>query len=410
MLTVGEFTWLQLLGLYWPVLAVSFVVAVIATPVARKVAHATGVVDHPDESRKIHRKPIAYLGGVAVLVAVLAGIATSSALISKSPLAFQPVPTAIILGMLAIAFTGFADDALGWDPWLKTAGQLVAAAALAIEDVGTKVAAGFCNGVFGTRDIVFPIPGTDFNFDVVYWLGTAVIAIFVLGGCNAANLIDGLDGLLSGIVAITAAAFLVLGLMLAMSLTPDVVDRLREAMPVDAFGDQGGDGVTLDGVRIMLPLAVLGASLGFLIYNFNQASIFLGDTGSLLFGYLCVVMILMLGERGHTHYVVAGLIIFAVPIMDTALAIIRRKIAGKPMSEPDSNHIHHILKRKLGTVKKTVLSLYLLSAAFAVLGIFVARLHLTGGVGAWLIYFVAAVLFGGVGFIAVRSARRHGEA
>jgi UDP-GlcNAc:undecaprenyl-phosphate GlcNAc-1-phosphate transferase len=96
--------------------------------------------------------------------------------------------------------------------------------------------------------------------------------------------------------------------------------------------------------------------------------------------------------------------------MDTALAIIRRKIAGKPMSEPDSNHIHHILKRKLGTVKKTVLSLYLLSAAFAVLGIFVARLHLTGGVGAWLIYFVAAVLFGGVGFIAVRSARRHGEA
>ena len=67
MLTVGEFTWLQLLGLYWPVLAVSFVVAVIATPIARKVAHATGVVDHPDESRKIHRKPIAYLGGVAVL-------------------------------------------------------------------------------------------------------------------------------------------------------------------------------------------------------------------------------------------------------------------------------------------------------------------------------------------------------
>ena len=401
-LTVGEFTWLQLLGLYWPVLAVSFVVTVIATPIARRVAHATGVVDHPDESRKIHQKPTAYLGGMAVLVAVLAGIATSSALISKSPLAFQPVPVVIVLGMLAIAFTGFADDALGWDPWLKTAGQLVAAAALAIGDVGTNVAAGFCNGVFGTRDIVLPIPGMDLSFDVVYWLGVAIIAIFVLGGCNAANLIDGLDGLLSGIVAITAAALLVLGLREKMLMTPSYLP--------DIFGEKGENGITMDGVRIMLPLAVLGASLGFLIYNFNPASIFLGDTGSLLFGYLCVVMILMLGERGHTHYVVAGLIIFAVPIMDTALAIIRRKMAGKPMSEPDSNHIHHILKRKLGTVKKTVLSLYLLSAAFAVLGIFVARLHLTGGVGAWLIYFVAAVLFGGVGFIAVRSARRHGDA
>ena len=100
---------------------------------------------------------------------------------------------------------------------------------------------------------------------------------------------------------------------------------------------------------------LLGACLGFLPYNFNPAVIFLGDAGSLLMGFLCGVMILSLGGEGQTHYVIAGLIVFSLPIMDTLLAILRRKLAGLPMSEPDKNHIHHMFLRGFGgNVKKAV--------------------------------------------------------
>ena len=102
------------------------------------------------------------------------------------------------------------------------------------------------------------------------------------------------------------------------------------------------------GARIVLCMALLGAVLGFLPHNFKPASIFLGDCGSLLLGYMCVVIILMLGEHGQTHLVFAGLIVFAVPIIDTTLAIIRRKLAGTPMSAGDDQHLHHQLKRAAG--------------------------------------------------------------
>jgi UDP-GlcNAc:undecaprenyl-phosphate GlcNAc-1-phosphate transferase len=153
-------------------------------------------------------------------------------------------------------------------------------------------------------------------------------------------------------------------------------------------------------------MAVLGAVLGFLIYNFNPASIFLGDTGSLLLGYLCIVMVLMLGERGQTHLVIAGLIVFALPIMDTALAITRRKMAGKPISEPDANHIHHLLMKKYGSVKKAVFVLYGMSALFAIVGVTLAWVHLSVEVGAWFIYVIAALMFGLIGMKAIKSARK----
>ena len=169
---------------------------------------------------------------------------------------------------------------------------------------------------------------------------------------------------------------------------------------------QGIDGVLLLGANIVLCMAVLGAVLGFLVYNFNPASIFLGDTGSLLLGYLCIAMVLMLGERGQTHIVIAGLIVFALPIMDTALAITRRKIAGKPISEPDANHIHHIVKRKLINVKKSVFALYGMSAIFAIVGIALAWAQLTGHIRAWIIYIIASVMFCAIGYVAIRAARK----
>ena len=213
--------------------------------------------------------------------------------------------------------------------------------------------------------------------------------MFVLGGCNAANLIDGLDGLLTGTSAIMATGLLVLCMMMA------------------AQGITGDPFESLAGVRIVLCLALLGGMLGFLPWNFNPAIIFLGDCGSLLIGYLFVVIILMLGERGDTHLVLAGLIIFALPIMDTALAIVRRKLAGLPMSAPDANHIHHLLKRAFdGRVKSAVLALYAIALIFAILGVMLGLLAIDQVVRLRVVYAVVIVVFGGFGAMALKIALR----
>jgi len=123
-----------------------------------------------------------------------------------------------------------------------------------------------------------------------------------------------------------------------------------------------------------------------------------------------VVIILMLGEKGDTHLVCAGLIVFAVPIIDTTLAIIRRKLAGTPMSAADDQHLHHQLKRALGGVRRAVLALYSLSFMFAVLGVTLAALVIKTQLRVRAIYAIAIVVFGMVGVVAVKAARRHQRA
>jgi small basic protein len=131
--------------------------------------------------------------------------------------------------------------------------------------------------------------------------------------------------------------------------------RAALCRPLRDHGAQSRGGLALPRCALLLlfaamplRLALLGGVLGFLPWNFNPAVIFLGDCGSLLIGYLLVVIILLLGEQGQTHLVFAGLIIFSLPIMDTSLAILRRKLAGVSMSQADANHIHHLAKRALG--------------------------------------------------------------
>ena len=153
----------------------------------------------------------------------------------------------------------------------------------------------------------------------------AIVAALVLGGCNAANLIDGLDGLLSGTTAIIGGGLLIISLLLALHLTGSDLAKLESTLPTAVVESEG---LTLAGARIALCMALIGASIGFLAFNFNPAMIFLGDAGSLLIGYFCVTIILTLGELGQTHFVVAGLIVFGLPIVDTVLAITRRKSAG----------------------------------------------------------------------------------
>lgn len=398
---------LEIFNSYIFVFLISFVVTVCVTPLLRRLAIANGIVDRPNDPRKAHKLPVAYLGGIAVYIGVLAGIAFSYlgfALLPESVfdfhesvhlnpesanMSFRLVPMSILLGMTLIAVTGLIDDVVGLDPRLKIVGQLLAAAALAMQDVGTKVAAGVMQPIgrlVGNEDLVYSIPFAfeipfvaptgSITIDVIYWVGTAIIAVFVLGACNASNLIDGLDGLLSGVTAIAAAGLLVMALLLAQS-------------------DDG----SLDAARVVLALALLGGCLGFLPHNFNPATIFLGDCGSLLLGYLTIVLILTMGDTGRTHLVVAGLIIYAIPIIDTALAIVRRKLAGKPMSAADDQHLHHQLKRAFG-VKGAVLTLYGIGAVFASLGVWLSEGRVR------VVFTIAIVIASFIGVTAVKIARR----
>ncbi|HWB19656.1 MAG TPA: MraY family glycosyltransferase [Phycisphaerales bacterium] len=398
----GDFTGtvMVLLNGYAHIFLIAFIVTLLTTPLARRLAEWAGVVDRPDKTRKMHEYTVAYFGGLAVFAGILAAIGVSYFSVEDVPTSFLPVPMAVIIGMLAITYTGLADDIWGWDPRLKIAGQLVAAAALAIENVGDRVAQGLLSPIapildpiLGTTMLRFEIhtPWGMIPIDTVYWVGTAIIAIFVLGGSNSANLIDGLDGLLSGVVAIVMLGLLMISLLMVPDLNADAV--------------ASGQG-TMAGARIVLCLAVFGSVLGFLPYNFRPATIFLGDSGSLLLGYMCAVIILMFGERGQTHLVFAGLIVYSIPIIDTTLAIIRRKMAGISMSAADDQHLHHQLKRALGGVRSAVFALYAMETVFALVGVVLAALVLRTGLRVRVIYVIAFVLFSFIGVIAVKAARR----
>jgi UDP-GlcNAc:undecaprenyl-phosphate GlcNAc-1-phosphate transferase len=382
-------TALDIFHSYLWVFLIAFLVTLLVTPVMRRLAIMNGVIDRPNDPRKAHRIPVAYLGGVAVWAGLMAALlfsyfayAPGDALHGhESERALREVPVAILAGMTLITLLGVLDDIVGIDPLLKISGQLLAAAALAVEEFGTNVARGVLGPIgrlFGNEDLVFLIPTPEFlgaaplQIDLIYWSGVAIIAVFVLGACNASNLIDGLDGLLSGVTAIAAAGLLIIALGMALA-------------------DDGA----YDGARVILCMALLGASLGFLPHNFNPASIFLGDAGSLLLGFVSVTIILSLGDTGKTPLVVAGLIIYAIPIIDTILAIFRRKLAGQPISAADDQHLHHMLKRSLG-VKGAVLSLYGLGIAFAALGVLVT-------LGRARDAYTLAIVF--VAFIAVMSIK-----
>ena len=381
---------LELLNGYAPVFLVAFTATLLATPIVRNIAVSAGIIDMPDRQRKLHAYPVAYLGGLAVFLGVVASLMGASFLSRGDASMLRVVPFSVVIGMVAIVFTGLADDIWKWDPRLKVAGQLIAAAALAIEDVGPKLAEGALVPFFGPSDMSLFTVGQFAirNAELYYWIGTGLVALFVIGGCNAANLIDGLDGLLSGTTAIMAIGLLAISML--MALTEPVEDPET----------------SLVGMRIVLSLALLGATLGFLPYNFNPAMIFLGDCGSLLLGYLCVVIIMSFGEKGQTELVVAGLVVFSLPMLDTILAIIRRKLAGMPFHSADSNHIHHLLKRSLGTVRRAVFALYAITACFAALGVAMAATRLLTDTRVLSVVSIAFAFFAFISAVAIKVARQ----
>ena len=378
----------EMMNVFAPVFITGFLITLAATPVVRQLAFIVGVIDTPDAHRKHHKAPVAYLGGVAVFIGFMSAMLVGSIALDGESADLAPVPISILVGATAIALTGLADDIWKWDARLKIAGQLVAAAALAYSDIGIGAVTGFLQPILGpSNQELFHVGSTVIlNATLYYWVGTAFLGFVIIGGCNAANLIDGLDGLLTGTTAIMSSGFLAISLLLASTV---VIEN-----PSTSFV----------GVRVALSLALLGTMLGFLPWNFNPAVIFLGDCGSLLIGYLCVTTILLFGEQGLPSLVVAGFIIFGLPITDTTLAIIRRKVAGVPMSTPDAQHIHHQIKRLFGSVKKSVFALYGITFIFTVIGVAIASVLLLTGTRVLVVYSIGIAFFGFVIAVAVKIA------
>ena len=273
-----------------------------------------------------------YLGGAAVCLGwTVALIAAMSA----GRVDWQTL-LPILLGGVVISAIGLADDRWELSPKFRLLlVTLIIAAVLVVTGVGFRLLDSLLNviGVSAPREVAVPVS---------ILAGVAV----VLGACNSANLIDGLDGLCTGVTAIIALGFFLLATHLA-----------------DASYSETGDPV-----RLVLAIAMLGAAVGFLPLNFNPAKIFMGDAGSMLLGFNCGIMILLFAERGILRWLLGGLMVFALPIADTALAIIRRRLSGRPIFAGDRSHFYDQLADRGMSVKAVVAVSYAIAAFYAAMG------------------------------------------
>lgn len=302
--------------------ATSLIVALLMTPVARRIAWRLGSVDYPG-NRRINRRPIPRMGGIAVFVALCASglahiLGTHTfgwpGLFANNPSNVIPINYPLLVTGFSVVFaTGLLDDYLSLSPKQKLVGQ-VAGAILA-------VASGLVIDV-----IVNPFTNEGIPVGFVSY---PITVVYLVAYTNIFNLIDGLDGLAAGIACIA-------------SLTMWIVSTMSGH---------------LDAAALSLMLA--GATLGFLRYNFNPASVFLGDCGSLLIGFSlgCVSLMSVSRVSGLTAIIVP-LVIAGIPIIDTFSAIVRRGRAHVSIGQADKGHIHHRLLNEGFNQRQTVLVIY----------------------------------------------------
>ena len=242
----------------------------------------------------------------------------------------------IALATTVIMLVGLIDDIRSISPRKKILGQILASSILLLGGVGTRMANAFLSaaGVHAPEWIVVP--------------ASCILCIFVvICTCNATNLLDGLDGLCGGVTGIIALGFLALTVWLAM------------------WNHFPGS----DQVRIALCLAVAGAVMGFLPYNIPPASIFMGDAGSMMLGFFVATMMALFCLEGSARWLLASGVIFALPILDTSLAVIRRLRSGKSVFSGDRSHLYDQLVDRGMSVRQVVGLFYLLSILAAVLGV-----------------------------------------
>jgi UDP-GlcNAc:undecaprenyl-phosphate/decaprenyl-phosphate GlcNAc-1-phosphate transferase len=367
----------DVLANYTDVFYASFVVSFMFTPIMRMIAIHFNIIDQPDRIRKLHSQPVAYLGGVAVFLGWLTGVTISQYLILHRvdpgwPTLHPKVHFSIVLGALIIVTLGLWDDVLKVRPKIKIFGQVCAAICLLGDGVGARSGAVLVQPVISRASVwITGSPATN----VPSWLltlcsGVLVVGVIV-GCCNASNLMDGLDGLCGGVTAVIAAGFLFLAVHLAA--TGNLIDT------------------NWDALRIILSLALLGAVLGFVPYNFSPASIFMGDTGSMFLGFVCGTMIILMAQE-RAKWFLASMVIFAMPILDTALAFTRRWINHRPLFSPDRQHFHHQLVARGYTVKQTVLISYGLAIFFGLMGVAMVFLRTRYTVAIYLVIFGSIIV------------------
>ncbi|HQY88100.1 MAG TPA: MraY family glycosyltransferase [Tepidisphaeraceae bacterium] len=360
----------------------AFLVAFMFTPVFRRVAIMWGIIDKPDGVRKMHREAVAYLGGAAVFLGWLCGVSVSQicqwhvgqyAVFGLSDRI--TVPPVAVFGATLVVLLGLWDDIRHIKPIMKIVVQVAAACMLLWAGFGRTLTAPFVDAFV---ILLLNYTGLEITKDLQFWIvavsSFAFTIAIVVFCCNAANLMDGLDGLCSGVTAIIAIGFVLLSIHIAQF--PQLANPAS---------------VNRDALRVVLGLALLGSVLGFIPFNFNPASIFMGDAGSLFLGFSCAFMIILLGEQ-EAKWLLAGLVMFALPVLDTALAFARRKIAGRKLFSPDKQHLHHQLVARGLSVKQAVLTAYALAIFFVLLGLAVIYMRTRYAGAIYLVLFCGIIV------------------
>ncbi len=321
----------------------AFLVCLVLTPIFRDIFRSYGIVDQPDRRRKVHSHPIPRVGGIPIFIAY--GLAlypyphTPTALAEYLPLIRKLAPAATM-----IFATGLIDDLVGLKPWQKLLGQL-AAASLAYW-AGVRVLA--VGGMGGGMWLTLPL--------TLFWL---------IACTNAFNLVDGLDGLAAGVGLVATLT------LLAAALIHDNPALASASVPL------------------------VGALLGFLCYNFNPATVFLGDSGALLIGFLLGCFGAVWTEKSDALIsLTVPLLALSIPLIDVSLAILRRFLRNQPIFSADRGHIHHRLIDKGLTPRRAVLVLYLLCAMAAAFALLLTMPHAGRYVGFVMLAVCLVVWFG----------------
>lgn len=302
-----------------PYLLIAFsalIVAIGSTPIMRRLALRWQVVDNPN-ARKLHLTPVPLLGGAAIYISF------ALVLIFFGDRDYVNEVIGIFVGASLMSMMGVIDDRWGLGSYIKLFGQLAAAGILVFSGVQVQLFGGV--------------------------LDVLVTMIWVVGITNAMNLLDNMDGLSGGIAMIAAVFFTLLA----------------------ALSNQYLVGA--------LAAALAGACAGFLIYNWNPAHIFMGDTGSLFLGFLLAAVGIKLRFPSNSPTVtwMIPLLVLAVPILDTTLVFISRLRRGKnPLTTPGKDHISHRLARMTGSKREAVLLCYLLAGAVGLVAVFLTQARL----------------------------------
>jgi UDP-GlcNAc:undecaprenyl-phosphate GlcNAc-1-phosphate transferase len=327
---------------YGIVFGVAAAVTFFATPLVRRFAIRAGAVVAPAE-RRVHKSPTPTLGGLAMFFGFLIAIAVASQLSAfDNVFRGSSEPLAVVLSAAVIFAVGVVDDVREVSAPAKVAGMVLAGGVLSL---------------LGVTMFYFRIPFSDRDFvSLSPDLAPLIGIIWVAGMANAINLIDGLDGLAAGIVAIAAGAFFVYTTRLSSGILPQ------------------------DSIGPLVAAITCGLCAGFLPHNFHPARIFMGDGGALLLGLLMASSTMVVGGRvddqfsGQTYFffapLVIPLVILGLPVLDTAFAIVRRATRGARLTEADKEHLHHRLMRMGHGQRRAVLILWAWTAVLSSIVLF----------------------------------------